>query len=202
MFEPKHRERWGQPLGGLLNPSYNPRPGWPWHRINQPTVYRQTTEDLVEGLHYQMFEPLASSEPIDPTESFSNLANDQLYERQQVEGGWTLEQIAELFDVTRERVRQIESKALRKLRKYFSQESGQTVDHAGDLIDKFYPVPRKEFVQAKQAKMEAVKKNEYPKDVWGNIVWPKIPVLYHMVQSNKGPWSELRRIDEKQAKEL
>lgn len=197
MREPKKRERWGDPLGGLLNPSYNRKLGWPWHRINQPTVYRQTTEDVVEGLHYAMFEPLGSDESMGVNESFSTIPIDQLYERQQVEGGWTLEQIAELFDVTRERVRQIESKALRKLRKYFSQQSRQTVDDAGELIDKCYPVPRKEFDQGETVKMEKVKKDEYPKDVWGDIIWPKIPVLYHTVRSNKGPWQELRRIDEK-----
>ena len=196
MGEPKHRERWGQPLGGLLNESYNSKLGWPWHRINQPTVYRQTTEDLFEGLRYQMFEPLASSEPIDPTESLRNVPNDQLFENVPREAGWTLEQIGELLDVSKERVRQIESGALRKLRKYFSQQSAQTIDDAGELIDKFYPVPTKEFVQGPSAKMEAVAKNEYPKDVWGNVEWPRIPVLYHMVQSNKGPWQELRKIKE------
>lgn len=187
MAELKKRERWGAPLGGLLNDSYDSKLGWPYRRINQPTVYRETTEDLVHGLHYAMYEPLASDEPPDPHESLSNIPIDQLYERQQVEGGWTLEEIGELLDVTKERVRQIESKAMMKLREYFSQQSAQTVDDGGELIDKFYPVARKECVEGPSAKMQAVKKDEYPMDVWGNIEWPEIPVLYQMVQSNKGP---------------
>lgn len=191
MREPKKREPWGDPLGGLLNPQYVKNLGWPY------PVNRETTEELVEGLHYVMNEPLESDEPMGVNESFRNIDLDQIYERDQVEAGWTLEQIALTLDVTRERVRQIEHKAIRKLQKYFSQQASLTTDEQGELVDKNYPVPRKEFVQEETAKLEKVKKDDYPRDWRGEIIWPVIPVLYHMVKSSKGPWSELRRIDEK-----
>jgi len=50
------------------------------------------------------------------------------------EGGMTLEQIGRIFGVTRERIRQIESSALCKLRKFLTREKGKNLTAGINMI--------------------------------------------------------------------
>ena len=137
-------------------------------------------QELLSDFNRKKIEEISTDEEILIELIYSSINDkDKFVLEQRFAHNKTLEEIASKFQVTRERIRQIEMKCLNKIKSLYSENLGKFLDKNKYKIFKKYSIS--DQVVIAESISRAIKKRQYPLSKEENLTMISIDILYNNI---------------------